>query len=89
MSVTALERTTVLDKEPLAYRPGHRYALLTDERGTTVTLHDAVEPGQVWLGTAGPRGGKAARLDLAQAAALREALTHWIADQTPVPTTQS
>jgi hypothetical protein len=82
-------RTTEVGKEALAFRPGHRYGLLTDDKGTTLSVHDCETPGLVWISGFNARGySRAARLDLGQAVALRAMLDRWIADQPPIPTTQ-
>jgi hypothetical protein len=82
-AVAAAKRQTDLEKVPLGHRPGHRYALLTDDKGTAMSLHDDEAPGFVWLGASfTPRGSpRAFRADLEQARAFHEALGRWLADQ--------
>jgi hypothetical protein len=82
------ERETDVGRKPLEYRPGHRYGLLVDARGTSLSVHDDLDgPDLVWVTGTNRRGDyRPALLDRAQARALRDALDLFLADQDPFET---
>jgi hypothetical protein len=86
MATGTTGRSTEVGKEELVHRPGHRYGLLTDDRGTTLSVHDAQEPEMVWVASHSRKNlPMPIRLDLTQAVALVAMLANWIEDHSPGP----